>query len=406
VTRIVLADPAHQVPAYDRALAGALAAAGCEVTLAIAPAIHYHAGPLPPGVNEQFAFGRLVAVLRHRAPAVLKSVRTRRMLRLASYPAELAAFGRGVTVDRPAVLHLQWGLLPAVEARAWLRVRRAGVPVVYTAHNVLPHEPRPGQPAAWRALYRSVDQIIVHSAAARARLLVLFGLPAARVHVVPMAADRVSEPLDRAAARQRLGLPPTTPLVLFFGHVRPYKGLDLLLDALPALTRSVPGVRLLVAGPVAGGAHGASQLRADIAARGLRPLVALNSGYVAPEQVNDLFAAADVVALPYRATDDSAVLQAARGRGRAVVATAVGGLPEALAAGGGLLVPPHDPSALAAALARVLAEPGLRPALEAAARSACEARTWADVAQETLAVYRAAGARIPARAPAVHPQLP
>lgn len=400
MTSIVLADPGHQVPAYDRALAGALAATGCDVTLAVAPALHYDIGPLSPGVTERVAFGRLLAASGRLAPALVAAVPTRRLLRLAAYPVELAAFARRVVTERPALLHLQWGLLPAVEARLWPRVRRAGVPVLYTAHNVLPHEPRPWQPAAWRALYRSVDGLIVHSAAARERLLALTELPTARVHVVPMAADEVPMPPDRAAARERLGLPPSAPLVLFFGHLRPYKGLDLLLDAFPAVAATVPNARLIITGPVAGGARGVLRLRDDIAARDLAAMVALRAGYLAPEQVDDFFAAADVVALPYRATDDSAVLQAARGRGRAVVATAVGGLPEVLAGGGGLVVPAAESGALASTLARVLAEPGLRESLEAAARSAARARTWADVARETLAVYRAAGARIPPRDPA------
>lgn len=393
--RIVVADPGHQVPSYDRALTAALAGRGHEVALATAPLLYYDPGPPGDGVVLRTAFGRLLTFSGGR---LTRRPAARRALRLLTYPGELAAFLRSITHQPPDVLHVQWSLVPPLEAGAWRRARAAGVLVVLTAHNVLPHETRPWHRAAYRRLYGAVDGVIVHSEAARERLAGLVGLPASRMAVIPMAADVPLRPapdrrLERAAARRSLGLPPTAPLALFFGQVRPYKGLDLLLATWGAVRAVLPEAGLLVAGPVAGGRAGIAALRRRIAALGLEGSVTLWPGYVPAWQVDQVFAAADVVALPYRDTEDSAVLQAARGRRRAVVATAVGGLPESLAAGGGLLVPPRSPPDLARALLAVLANPAVRRQLEAEAAAAAAGRTWADVAGETLRAYRIFAAR-------------
>jgi glycosyltransferase involved in cell wall biosynthesis len=231
--------------------------------------------------------------------------------------------------------------------------------------------------------------VVVHSSAAADRAAAL-GIERARVAVIPIPADEPARAGHRRAARAELDLPPGAPLVLFFGHVRPYKGLGVLLDALPAIVHREPAVRLVVAGPVAGGGRGVAALRRSVARRGMGEWVALRPGYVPHERVDDYFAAADVVALPYRATDDSAVLATARGHGRAVVASAVGGLPEALASGGGILVPPRDPVALADAVLRLLTDPAERRRLEAEALAAARSWTWADAAARTREVYESA----------------
>jgi D-inositol-3-phosphate glycosyltransferase len=424
--RVAVIDPSHQVPYYDRGLVGGLAALETEVIFVTAPLPFYDPGPPPAGVAVRLAFGRLLRApgLRHLPVAAMP--RLRRLLRGVGYGPEASAMCRWAARQRMDVVHWQWGLLPPVDARCVGRLRRSGTGTVYTVHNVLPHETRAWHATVYRHLYARPDRLVVHSEATRQRLLGLMeqgggrgdacvaptiawpdgarmgrpveasgdgigvsrGMQMAHVTVIPMAAEVPARAPDRAAARTALGLPTDRPLALFFGHVRPYKGLDLLLDAVPALRQRVPRVLVLVAGPIAGGRRGAAALRATVADRGLGDAVILRLGYVPHAQASDHFAAAEVVALPYRAVDDSAVLATARGHGRAVVATAVGGLPEALAAGGGLLVPPGDALALADALAQVLAEDGLRDRLEAEAHAAARAWTWADAAQRHLEVYQ------------------
>lgn len=395
--RIFVVDPGQQVPFYCRGLAGALAAGGDDVTFVTAPLMHYDAGPPPPGVDVIHAFGRWLppwappaAGGRAGMPLAARHAAVRRALRVLCYPAEVAAFVRLALQRRPQIVHWQWSLVPALDGLAIHRLRRAGIATVLTAHNVLPHEPRPWHAGQWRRLYRAVDGVVVHSRATRVRLIALAGPEPERVEVIPMAADGPAVAVDRQAARAALGLPPGGPVALFLGHVRPYKGVLDLIAAWRRVADAVPGARLLVAGPVG---DGGEAMAAAVAAPGTG--VDFRPGFVATADLAIHFAAADVVALPYRDTDDSAVLATALAHGCPVVATAVGGLPEALAAGGGVVVPPGDRAALAGALAAVLGDAGRRASLAGEARAAAAAWTWREAAARTRAFYTrlAAGGR-------------
>ena len=242
--------------------------------------------------------------------------------------------------------------------------------------------------------------MIVHSEATKTRLLALGGVPESAVRVVPMPAEtwpiggaNPSIADTRADARTRLDLPTDPaggpPLALFFGQIRPYKGLDVLLDAWPRVLESVPDARLLIAGPA--GQHEARRLERKVAERAFGDRVILRPSYVPTDRVSDHFMASDVVVLPYLDTDDSAVLATALGHGRATVVSAVGGLPEALCRGGGLLVSPGDPISLAEALIEVLGDvPGdaaVRDRLEAEARASADVGSWDAAARATLDVY-------------------
>jgi glycosyltransferase involved in cell wall biosynthesis len=389
MTRVAVVDPAGQVPYYDRGLSAALAASGLQVTLAESPLHHYGAGDPPPGVEMRQAFGTL---RRGRAGRILWSSRTaRRMMRAAGYGPELAAFVVWARRRRIDIVHLQWAPLP--RADGWLlgRLRRLGLGTVLTVHNVTPHEPGHLQSAAalWR-LYRAPDRLVVHSHASKRRLLARFpAIAGAAVDVIPMAADCPGRLVDRRQARAELSLPDRRPLVLFFGQPRPYKGLELLLAAFDRLAGQLPAAMLLVAGPLGEGVADAAGLRARLAAGISAGAICVLDGYVPHERVASCFGAADVVALPYARTDDSAILATARACGRAAVVTDVGGLAEAAAAGGALVVPAADPEALARALSVVLSDPAQRDTLEAEARQAARAWTWQEVALRHVVLYDA-----------------
>ncbi len=173
--------------------------------------------------------------------------------------------------------------------------------------------------------------------------------------------------------------------MLFFGRIWPYKGLEYLIRAEPAISAAVPDVRIVIAG------------RGEDLAR-YRALMRhperfeVRDEYVPYDGIGSLFRAASVVALPYIGGSNSGVLHTAYAYGRPVVATSVGGLPEVVDEGrSGFVVPPRDPDALAAAIVRVLREPGLAAAM--GARALEKARTEHDpatAARLTLPVYEAA----------------
>jgi glycosyltransferase involved in cell wall biosynthesis len=157
---------------------------------------------------------------------------------------------------------------------------------------------------------------------------------------------------DKDSARAALGLSDER-IVLFFGYVRRYKGLHVLLDAMPHLLSHFP-VRLLVVGEFY---DNEQAYREQIRTLGLEHAVTLHSDYVPNERVGAYFSAADVVVLPYLSATQSGIAQIAYNFDRPVIATDVGGLAEVVLDGRtGYIVPPGDPEALAEAIARFYRE--------------------------------------------------
>lgn len=232
----------------------------------------------------------------------------------------------------------------------WLR--RGGVSTVALVHNALPHERHVLDAALSRWFLRRCCARIVLSEAV-ARQLVQLGVraDAQRVHPIDV---RYGPPRPRAAARQRLGLPAGAPVLLFFGFVRPYKGLEVLLDALPAIREAVPDVRLLIAGEFY---EQADYYQRRIRELGLTSCVHVHDRYIPESEVAWYFSAADLVVQPYLSATQSGVVPMAFHFERPVVVSAVGGLPEMVPhEEAGFVVPPGNVGALAEAVVRFFQE--------------------------------------------------
>lgn len=168
------------------------------------------------------------------------------------------------------------------------------------------------------------------------------------------------------------------PVVLFFGTLQAYKGVDVLVEAFAEVRRRVPDARLVVAGAASGEVDTAALARRAEEIGG----VSLRLGYVPVPEVAPLVRAARVVALPYRNANASGVAHLAHSFSRPVVTTAVGDLPAAVADGEtGLVVPPGDPSALAEALTDLLTDPERAARMGTAGRETlAERASWPDIA--------------------------
>jgi glycosyltransferase involved in cell wall biosynthesis len=255
---------------------------------------------------------------------------------------------------RPAALLLPW--LHPVSAppyRFLLRRAPAGVKRVVICHNVVTHERVPAGGALTRATLRHADVLVTHAPQQRDELAQL-GL--GRIPVVDAfhpwfaAADLAVQPSaeEVCAERARLGDP---ELVLCcFGAVRPYKGVDVGIEALARVDPAL-SVKLVVAGRFW---EGREELEAQVRRLGLEGRVELRDRYVSNEETALLFASSDAALLPYRSASQSGVAALAFAHGRPVIATRVGGLPAAVRDGeDGLLCPAEDPTALARAIERM-----------------------------------------------------
>jgi len=229
--------------------------------------------------------------------------------------------------------------------------RRSGARVVYLCHNVLPHERSALDVVLVKMGLAAADGFLVQNRNDVAVLNHLFPGRPCEWTPHPAYTFFARGAVDRAAARQVLGV--DGPVVLFFGLVRPYKGLDVLLRALAVARRTVP-ITLLVAGEFYQDRAPYDEL---VRSLGLTDAVRIHDHYIPNEAVERYFRAADLVVLPYVAATQSGIAQIALSFERPVVVTRVGGLPEVIREGEtGYVVPPSDPQALGACLAAFFAD--------------------------------------------------
>lgn len=274
---------------------------------------------------------------------------------------------RSIWAEPPDALILPWWT--SIWAPAWAYLasysHRQRTPVIYVCHDVIPYDPIPGKAHLARLALRRGDAFVAQSqdqAQALKQLLKQTDIPIRCLPLPPFFVEWAKALPSRQQARQILGLPETQPVLLFFGLVRPYKGLADLLRALAQVRMELPA-RLVVAGEFWEDASVYHRLVHDL---GLEEAVVFHNRYIPDEDALPFFAAADVVVLPYHHVSQSGIVALAHGLGRPVIATRVGGLPEMIAEGRtGLLVPPGDPDALANAILRFYHE-GLGPVFEAA----------------------------------------
>ncbi|UCG25882.1 MAG: glycosyltransferase [Chloroflexota bacterium] len=230
-----------------------------------------------------------------------------------------------------------------------MKRQRPSPKLIFICHNVLPHESKRWDEWALRLALSSGDGFIAHSYANAEELAQYF--PAAGIQVAPHPSYGALSTIEPAVVD--FDLPDDRPLLLFIGFVRPYKGLDILLDAMPRILRS-RSLHLLVAGEFW---QGDQPYVNQIHRLGIGQAVTMENRYLPNEELSAVLARADVVVLPYRTATQSGIVQLAFGSQKPVITTDVGGLAEAVQDGQmGLVVPPEDPEALAAAVIRFFDE--------------------------------------------------
>ncbi len=360
--RVHVVDPSAYTPPYDHALCAALGARGADVEL-VTSRFAYGDVPAASGYRRAELFYRAAGRVRGEGAA---AQRARRALKLAEHVPNMLRYRR--IAEAADVVHFQWLSVQQLDARLLPR----GRPLVLTAHDVLPREAGALRRRAQRALYDRFDAIVAHSQHSSSRLTDELGIAADRVHVIPhgafahLAEQPVSAPAFQTDKR----------VVLFFGLLRPYKGLDVLLDA----WRGIEGAELWIVG----------MPRIDVAA--LRARAPANVRFVArfvgDDELPAYFRRADLVVLPYREIEQSGVLFTALAFGKPLLVSDVGGFSEIAERGAAHAVAPGDPAALHDALAGLLANPAALAALGERALAAAHGEYgWDAIAARTLALY-------------------
>jgi len=366
-----LVDPSAFTPPYDRALAAALARAGAEVELLTTRFLY---GPVPPAdgyaVNELFY--RRSAARGLEAPARLP-------FKAAEHLPDMLRLRRAVDAD---VVHYQWLAIPSLDVRLLPPLR----PRVMTAHYILPPQPSRQQVRSAHRVFGAMDAIVAHSEHGAARLRDEVGLDPAKVRVIPHGAfDYLTKlPEEKPLPEELEGA--EGPVVLSFGLLRPYKGVENLLEAFERVVAG-SGARDAELWIVGNPRMDVAPLR-ELADRA-KGRVRFVTRFVDDAEIPAIFRRADLVVLPYLDAEHSGVLYTGLAFGKPMVLSAVGGFPEVAEAGAARLVAPGDTAALAAAIEELTADEAARAELAAAAtRAAAGPFSWDEAARRTIDLYR------------------
>jgi len=323
---------------YNALLAEELAKAHTVETITFS---RQYPGFLFPGKTQQEGGG---GIHGSPAPQLIDSIN----------PLNWAAVAREVRRRSPDLLIFKYWLPffgPCFGTIARLAKRGTSTKVLFICDNVLPHERRPFDTAFTRYAFSPVDYFLVQSDAVEKDLNDFW--PAAVYRKVPHPVYTMfGTPVDKGEAKKALGIR-AERVLLFFGYVRKYKGLGVLLKALAKVLTQLD-VHLIVAGEFY---DDEQKYRALIEELRIASRVTVNSNYLPNEDVGQYFGAADAVVLPYVSATQSGIAQIAYNFGKPVIATDVGGLGEVVHDNRtGFLVPPNDPDALAAAIVRFYRE--------------------------------------------------
>lgn len=269
-------------------------------------------------------------------------------------PVNWIAVGKAIRRRKPDLIIMKYWLPffgPCFGTIARVAKKGTSTKVLYICDNVVPHEKRPGDTAFTKYAFGAGDFFIVQSDAVERDLMTLF--PGARYKKVSHPVYNIfGAPVEKMQARRQLAITDERVL-LFFGYVRAYKGLDVMLHAMKNIVERMP-VKLLVVGEFYDDKEKYMKLVDEL---GLQKHVTVISDYVPNDRVGLYFSASDVVMLPYISATQSGIAQIAYNFNKPVIATNVGGLAEVVHDGvTGFVVPPNNPAALAEAVVRYFSE--------------------------------------------------
>jgi glycosyltransferase involved in cell wall biosynthesis len=383
--KVFMMDLWSIVPYYDAYLCQALKAERVSVTLG---AITYYLDPscfVARGVRNRP--GAVDLAGKFKPPPLV-----RQALKFLENGINTAALMIRFGFSPPDIVHVQY--LPMLQLHLpfelwFLRYcRRLGSKLVCTVHDILPSDTGEAYKHTFQKLYGMMDALICHSEAAKQELISGFHLAPECIRVIPHGPFFYDFPKSSpASARNRLGVKEEECLVLWQGIIRPYKGVQFLLDAWARVQQAGARARLLIAG--IGDEALLAAIRRKVQALSLEDSVDLRLDFAEPYEMLSYYQAADIVVYPYRAVTTSGALMTGITQGKAIIATSLAPFRELLQDGkNALLCRYADTPGLAAALLVLINDSPLRARLAAASASLnLGEQMWKQIAAQTVACY-------------------
>jgi glycosyltransferase involved in cell wall biosynthesis len=371
--KVMLVDPSLYTAPYDAALTRGLLAAGVQPIWMTRPTRRGDPQEIPPGCTDPFFYRRVDQAAW--VPPMLRPI-----VKGCAHLTGSARLLWKIRRAKPDLVHVQWVVVPLIDVAAMALIRR-WCPLILTVHDSVGYN---GKKMSWLRRFghslptKLAHRVIVHTRSGRQTLL-RHGIPDERICVIPHGPLRLPVCAAASAAARD-----SRWTVVLFGEIKPYKGLDILIEAVAALPPPARRqLRVIVAGRPR--MH-MTPLTARIAALGLGEQFELRLRRLSEEEMAALFAEADGFVFPYRQVDASGVYYLVNSLGKWLIASRVGVFAEEISSQAqGVLVPPEDVPALAQALQHAIAE---RPRGSLPGRRT----SWSDIGRATRALYERARA--------------
>jgi glycosyltransferase involved in cell wall biosynthesis len=387
MTSVYMMDLWCQIPFYDAYLCNALEAEGVPCVLG---STRFHLEPdyfRRRGVRIDSGLANFASGLNIRNP------RVRRTLRFLEFCVNIVALAFRFLFSRPDIIHVQW--IPLVDEgfpfEWWFLklAKRLGSKLVYTVHNVLPHDPEKNYRETFSKSYSLMDALVCHTRETRERVIGEFGVDPKKIWVIPHGPlFHDYEHISKEEAKGRIGISPEQCVVLYQGLVRPYKGIDFLLDAWKQIQVSHPNATLVIAGR--GEARHMEMVRAKVDELGVQSSVRLDLRYITSEELPVYYQACDIAVYLHREITQSGALMTGIAFGKPIVATALTGFREALEGyNGALCVEYGDVEALVQLLGGLVGDPEKRRLLVNNSANDEAQAFWRTIAQKTRKCYEA-----------------
>jgi len=255
-----------------------------------------------------------------------------------------------INKEKPDIVIFQWlhpYFAPCYSVLERLLSKK--IKIVYNCHNAYPHERFPLDKFLTKYTLKKADLVVAHSKSDADALSEMMPELNVEVNPHPVYEFFKIKDMSKAEARKMLNLSEEDKVLLFFGLVREYKGLKHLLNAMPNIIKKYPEIKLLIAGDFAGGRPSYDEMIDELK---IAECVRIHDGHIPIPDVEKYFAASDIVVLPYESATQSGVIQASYGFEKPVLATNVGGLPDAVEhMKTGYIVEPFRPDQIASAVA-------------------------------------------------------
>ncbi|MEZ5823360.1 MAG: glycosyltransferase family 4 protein [Geminicoccaceae bacterium] len=325
---------------------------------------------------------------------------------LPGFLAPLAKLGKGiehafdmhrlVTLaerEKPDVIHVEWSVLPLIDRHFFRKLAKIA-PMVLTVHNTVPFHGASSSKLMLKGhedIFAPFDHFVPHTETIRNHLLGR-GIDEGRMTQLPHPVIRLPEPRVQTTGDSRGG-----PLhILFFGNIKPYKGVDILVHAGLDLARERDDFHITIAGkpfmPLDG-------LHREIEEAGAGPFFSIIPRYLSEQELADTIARSDIIVFPYREIDASGAFSCATQFGRPIVATDIGAFAEEPVRNHVLRIPVENTPALRHALAGLLEDAGERERLAGESRKLHERMySWERFAGDCLDIYRRLASAAPHRA--------